>query len=144
MGWRPTVHAAGDAAVAEVLGGFAVADAQSSIRGKRWTIEHAALTNPALTQQMHRLGVQISVQNHMYLAGPIVERYWGSSRAEQNTPVATYLDAGLLVAGGTDAPVIPANPFWDLYFLPSRAPLSGKSYGANDPWPSGTEPPHKV
>src|SRR3546814_21075402 len=77
MGWRPTVHAAGDAAVAEVLSGFAVADAQSSIRGKRWTIEHAALTNPALTQQMHRLGVQISVQNHMYLAGPIVERYWG-------------------------------------------------------------------
>src|SRR3546814_3941365 len=62
MGWRPTVHAAGDAAVAEVLSGFAVADAQSSIRGKRWTIEHAALTNPALTQQMHRLGVQISVQ----------------------------------------------------------------------------------
>src|SRR3546814_17175310 len=40
MGWRPTVHAAGDAAVAEVLSGFAVADAQSSIRGKRWTIEH--------------------------------------------------------------------------------------------------------
>src|SRR3546814_3869074 len=74
MGWRPTVHAAGDAAVAEVLSGFAVADAPSSIRVKRWTIEHAALTNPALTQQMHRLGVQISVQHHMYLAGPLVAR----------------------------------------------------------------------
>ena len=139
MGWRPTVHAAGDAAVAEVLSGFAVTDAQSSIHGKRWTIEHAALTNPSLTQQMHRLGVQISVQNHMYLAGPIVERYWGSSRAEQNTPVATYLDAGLLVAGGTDAPVIPANPFWELYFFASRDTISGKSYGAKERVPSRTE-----
>src|SRR3546814_13137286 len=88
---------------------------------------------------MHRLGVQISVQNHMYLAGPIVERYWGSSRAEQNTPVATYLDAGLLVAGGTDAPVIPANPFWELYFFASRDTISGKSYGANERVPSRTE-----
>src|SRR3546814_14661862 len=88
---------------------------------------------------MHRLGVQISVQNHMYLAGPIVERYWGSSRAEQNTPVATYLDAGLLVAGGTDAPVIPANPFWELYFFASRDIISGKSYGSNERVPSRTE-----
>src|SRR3546814_8728793 len=103
MGWRPTVHAAGDAAVAEVLSGFAVADAQSSIRGKRWTIEHAALTNPALTQQMHRLGVQISVQNHMYLTGPIVESSWGSARAAPKPLVATYLDAGLLVAAGPHA-----------------------------------------
>src|SRR3546814_16850802 len=75
----------------------------------------------------------------MYRAGPIVERYWGSSRAEQNTPVATYLDAGLLVAGGTDAPVIPANPFWELYFFASRATISGKSYGANERVPSRTE-----
>src|SRR3546814_11198004 len=35
MGWRPTVHAAGDAAVAEVLSGLAEAEAQTSIRGKR-------------------------------------------------------------------------------------------------------------
>src|SRR3546814_20375310 len=94
-----------------------------------WTSEHAALTNPGQTQQMHRLGVQISVQNHMYLAGPIVERYWGSSRAEQNTPVATYLDAGILVDGGTDAPELPANPFWELCFFASRDTISGKSYG---------------
>src|SRR3546814_17698622 len=75
----------------------------------------------------------------MYLAGPSVERYWGSSRAEQNTPVATYLDAGLLVAGGTDAPVLPANPFWELYFFASRDTISGKSYGANERVPSRTE-----
>ena len=131
MGWRPAVHAAGDAAVAEVLKGFAAADALSPIRNKRWTIEHASLTNAALTQEMRRLGVQLSVQDHMYLAGPIVERYWGAARADRNTPVAAYLDAGLLVAGGTDAPVIPANPFWELYFFASRNTISGKSYGVS-------------
>lgn len=139
IGWRPAVHAVGDAALAEVLKGFAAADAGSPIRKKRWTIEHASLTNAALTQEMRRLGVQISVQDHMYLAGPIVERYWGAARADRNTPVATYLDAGLLVAGGTDAPVIPANPFWELYFFASRATLSGKSYGVSQRILSRTE-----
>lgn len=139
MGWRPTVHAAGDAALAEVLKGFSAADAQSSIRNKRWTIEHASLTSTALTQEMQRLGVQVSMQDHLYLAGPIVERYWGAARADRNTPVATYLDAGLLVAGGTDAPVIPANPFWALYFFASRNTISGKSYGVSERILSRTE-----
>ena len=139
MGWRPTVHAVGDAALAEVLKGFAAADARSPIRHKRWTIEHASLTNAALTQEMRRLGVQVTVQDHMYLAGPIVERYWGAARAERNTPLVAYLDAGLLVAGGTDAPVIPANPFWELYFFASRNTISGKSYGVSQRLSSRTE-----
>jgi predicted amidohydrolase YtcJ len=129
MGWRPTVHAAGDAAVAEVLEGFAAADARSSIRKKRWTIEHASLTTLALTSAMKRLGVQLSMQDHMYLAGPIVERYWGASRANRNTPLADFLRKGLLVAGGTDAPVVPVNPFWELYFFASRDTISGRTYG---------------
>ncbi len=139
MGWRPTVHAVGDAALAEVLKGFAAADARAPIRRKRWTIEHASLTAAALTQEMRRLGVQVTVQDHMYLAGPIVERYWGVARAERNTPLVAYLDAGLLVAGGTDAPVIPANPFWELYFFATRNTISGKSYGVSQRLLSRTE-----
>nr|WP_269473257.1 amidohydrolase family protein [Kineobactrum salinum] len=139
VGWRPAVHAVGDAALAAVLNGFEAADAQSSIRNKRWTIEHASLTNPDLTQRMQRLGVQVSMQHHIYLAGPIVERYWGATRAGHNTPIATYLDAGLLVAGGTDAPVLPANPFSALYFFASRDTISGKSYGTPERVPSRTE-----
>ena len=139
IGWRPAVHAVGDAALAEVLAGFAAVDARTSIRDKRWTIEHASLTNPALTQEMRRLGVQVSVQGHMYLAGPIVERYWGAARADRNTPIGAYLDAGLLVAGGTDAPVIPANPFWELYFFASRNTISGKAYGMSQRILSRTE-----
>ena len=47
------------------------------------------------------------------------------------TPVKTYLDAGLLVAGGTDSPVIPFNPFWALYHFASRDTISDGVYGAD-------------
>ena len=51
--------------------------------------------------------------------------------ASEVTPVKTYLDAGLLVAGGTDSPVIPFNPFWELYHFASRDTISDGVYGAD-------------
>jgi len=36
-----------------------------------------------------------------------------------------------LVAGGTDSPVIPFNPFWELYHFASRDTISDGVYGAD-------------
>ena len=56
--------------------------------------------------------------------------YWGRARAEQVTPVRTFLDEKLLVAGGTDSPVIPYNPFWAMYHFITRDTISDGVYGA--------------
>jgi len=132
MGWRPTVHAAGDAAIAEVLDSYERADAVKPIAGKRWAIEHAHISNAGLVERMKKLDVMLSVQDHLYLAAPALKRYWGEARATQVTPLKTYLEAGLVVAGGTDAPVIPFNPFWELYHFASRDTMSDGVYGANE------------
>jgi predicted amidohydrolase YtcJ len=58
-------------------------------------------------------------------------KYWGRERAAQVTPVRTFLDQGILVAGGTDSPVIPYNPFWAMYHFITRETLSDGVYGVN-------------
>ncbi|SEU20883.1 amidohydrolase [Variovorax sp. OV084] len=130
-GWRVATHAVGDAAIDQVLEGYEKASAAKDIRQTGWTIEHAAIMRPDQLPKLKALNLRMSVQDHLYLVAPILKNYLGVDRYSQYSPIRTYLDAGLLVAGGTDAPVIPINPFWGLYHLVSRDSISGGVAGAN-------------
>ena len=79
---------------------------------------------------MKALGVAISAQSHLYLAGPSLVKYWGATRAGITTPVKMYLDAGLPVSSGTDAPVVPYPPLWTLYHFVTRDTITGGVLGA--------------
>jgi predicted amidohydrolase YtcJ len=131
LGWRVATHAVGDAAIDQVLDAYAAANADKSIAGKRWSIEHFFIGRPDHYPRVRELGLVISAQDHLYRAGPSLIKYWGRDRAEQVTPVRTFLDQGILVAGGTDSPVIPYNPFWAMYHFISRETISDGVYGAN-------------
>jgi predicted amidohydrolase YtcJ len=128
-GWHVITHAVGDAALDEVLDAYAAADKDSSIKGKRWSVEHAFVSRPEQVARLKALDIAVSAQDHLYLAAPVLRKYWGWDTASEVTPVKTYLDAGLLVAGGTDSPVIPFNPFWNLYHMASRDTISDGVYG---------------
>jgi predicted amidohydrolase YtcJ len=130
-GWHVITHAVGDAGLDEVLDAYAAADKDSSIKGKRWSVEHAFVSRPEQVARLKKLDVAVSAQDHLYLAAPVLKKYWGWATASEVTPVKTYLDAGLLVAGGTDSPVIPFNPFWNLYHMASRDTISDGVYGAD-------------
>jgi predicted amidohydrolase YtcJ len=131
QGWRVATHAVGDAAVDQVLTAYELANKDKPLIGKRWTVEHAFIGRPDLVKRMQALKLMVSVQDHLYLAAPALKKYWGWDLASEVTPVKTYLDAGLLVAGGTDSPVIPFNPFWELYHFASRDTISDGVYGAD-------------
>ena len=130
-GWHVITHAVGDAALDEVLDGYAAADKDASIKGKRWSVEHAFVSRPEQVARLKQLDIVVSAQDHLYLAAPVLKKYWGWDIASEVTPVKTYLDAGLLVAGGTDSPVVPFNPFWNLYHMASRDTISDGVYGAD-------------
>src|SRR5207249_12200076 len=100
-------HAVGDAAIDEVLAAYEAANAEKSIAGRRWTIEHAFIPRPDHYPRMKRLGLIISAQDHLYVAGPSLVKMWGPKHAAWMTPLRTYLDQGLMVSLGTDASVIP-------------------------------------
>lgn len=130
-GWHVITHAVGDAALDEVLDAYAAADKDASIKGKRWSVEHAFVSRPEQVARLKALDIAVSAQDHLYLAAPVLKKYWGWETASEVTPVKTYLDAGLLVAGGTDSPVVPFNPFWNLYHMASRDTISDGVYGAD-------------
>jgi predicted amidohydrolase YtcJ len=128
-GWRVATHAVGDAAIDLVLDAYEAANHDRSIAGRRWTIEHAFIGRRDHLPRMKALDLAISAQNHLYLAGPSLVKYWGSARAALTTPVRRYLDAGLLVSSGTDAAVVPYQPLWTLYHFVTRDTLTGGVMG---------------
>jgi len=130
-GWRVATHAVGDAAVDQVLDAYEAADRERSIKGRRWAIEHFFIARPDHFPRARALEVVVSAQDHLYLAAPSMAKYWGRARADQVTPVRTFMDEKLLVAGGTDSPVIPYNPFWSMYHFITRETISDGVYGAN-------------
>ncbi len=136
LGWRATTHAVGDAAIDEVLDAYEAANAEHPIIGKRWAIEHLFVSRPEQLARMKKLDLILSVQDHLYLAAPALKNYLGAARASHVTPVKTYLDAGFLVVGGTDLPVVPFNPFFAFYHFLTRDTISDGVYGASERVPS--------
>jgi len=131
LGWRVATHAVGDAAIDEVLAAYEAADAEKSIVGRRWTIEHGFIPQTDQFPRMKKLGLVISAQDHLYLAGPSLVNYWGPARAARTTPMRAYLDQGFVVAGGTDSAVVPYPPLWVIYHFVSRDTISGGVLGAD-------------
>ena len=129
LDWRVATHAVGDAAIDLVLNAYEKANAERSIVNRRWSIEHAFIGRPDHLPRMKALGLAISAQNHLYLAGPSLVRYWGATRAGITTPARMYLDAGLQVSSGTDAPVVPYPPLWTLYHFMTRDTITGGVLG---------------
>src|SRR5262249_1401121 len=78
-----------------------------------------------------KLDLVISAQDHLYLAGPSLVKYWGAKRAAWTTPLRAYLDRGFVVAGGTDSAVVPFPPLWVIYHFVTRDTISGGVLGAD-------------
>jgi predicted amidohydrolase YtcJ len=131
LGWRVGTHAVGDAAIDEVLAGYEAANREKPIKGSRWAIEHGFLPRAEHFARINALGVFVTVQDHLYLAGPSLVHYWGGARAAQVTPVRTYLDHEVEIAAGTDAPVVPFPPLWTMYHFITRETISGGVLGPN-------------
>jgi predicted amidohydrolase YtcJ len=128
-GWRVSTHAVGDAAIEEVLIAYEGANAEKSIAGRRWTVEHGFLPHEDHFKRMKNLGLVVSAQDHLYLAGPSLVKMWGPKRAAWVTPVRAYLDHGLIVSAGTDSPVVPYPPLWVFYHFVTRDTISGGVLG---------------
>lgn len=131
QGWRVSTHAVGDAAIDQVLTAYEEANAEKSIVGRRWTIEHGFVPRPNQFPRMKKLEIAIAAQNHLYLAGPSLVKMWGPKRAAWVTPVRAYLDAGIPVSGGTDASVVPYPPLWVFYHFVTRDTITGGVLGSD-------------
>ena len=128
-GWRVATHAVGDAAMDLVLDAYGKANQDRSIVGRRFVVEHGFIADHDQLPRLKELGLAVSGQHHLYLAGPSLVKYWGTERAHRVTPMRTYLDAGIPVSLGSDSPVVPYRPLWVLYHFITRDTISAGVMG---------------
>ena len=131
-GWRPAVHIMGDATLDAVLGAFEAANAESSIRDKRWIVEHIPLVHSDQMERLARLGVLVSAQVQPYNGAEGMIRNFGKERADRAVPLRELLDHHLIVSTGSDwAGEGDDNPFVNLYFYVTRKTRTGTLLGAS-------------
>jgi predicted amidohydrolase YtcJ len=117
------IHAIGDAANRRVLDAFERAREQekpTSGGALRHRIEHAQILHPDDIPRFARLGVAASMQPlHATSDMHAADRLWGS-RSRYSYAWRSLLDAGALVAFGSDAPVETPNPFAGIHAAVTR------------------------
>jgi predicted amidohydrolase YtcJ len=107
-GLQICVHCFGDAAVDLTLDAFEEAMNANPRPDPRHRIEHCVLCTPEATQRMKDLGVVVSTQpQFIRLGGDIYADYFGEERARRAIVTREWLDSGVTVALGSDAPSTP-------------------------------------
>jgi predicted amidohydrolase YtcJ len=130
-GWRPAPHIAGDGTLDHVLAAYEAADADSSIRNKRWIVEHIPYVQPDQIQKIARLGVMVSSQFQGRQGTAGAARALGPERANRIAPLRDLLDHRIIVSAGSDWSGGPNyNPFENIYFYVTRKAEDGSVVNA--------------
>lgn len=120
-GLQVGMHAIGDRAIEQVLGAweriYRRLDSRERrhFRARRHRIEHFEMPTLAQIERAAMLGLGISMQPAFDAAwgfpGALYERRVGPDRAWSMNPIRTIFDRGLEVGVGSDAPVVPVDPW---------------------------------
>lgn len=123
IGFNMRIHAIGDAANRIALNAFEKALKETGIDGKqaRFALEHCQVLTPEDIPRLAELGVIASMQPlHATEDMHFAEARLGPERMEGAYIWKTLLDAGVVVATGTDYSVSPYNPFYTLHAAVTR------------------------
>ncbi|MEJ8545111.1 amidohydrolase [Brevibacillus borstelensis] len=106
-GFQLHVHSIGDAATRITLDGFEYAEKKNGKRDARPSIVHLQLFDSKDLERFKRLGVIGIPQPYWFLKEPgffeeIEVPYLGRERAEQEYPMKSMINAGIVMASGSD------------------------------------------
>ena len=136
LGWRPSPHVLTNESLDNVLQAYEAADRESSIRDKRWVVEHIPNATPTQMDRLAKLSVIVSTQTAGYASNyDAAVQNLGKEQAERQTPVKEMLDHRLVVVTGSDYAgpnpdtASPNDPFIPLYYYVTRRTREGKVIG---------------
>ena len=125
-GFQTNVHAIGDAANGAVLSAFAAIPESQRI-ALRHRDEHAQIVNTGDLPRFARLGIIASIQpTHATSDKGMAEARGGEARLAGGYAWKSLIDSGARVAGGSDFPVEPPNPFYGLHAAVTRQSRDGQ------------------
>jgi predicted amidohydrolase YtcJ len=130
LGFQLATHAIGDRANRVVLDIYERTFEAHGADDRRWRIEHAQHLHPADVPRFAALGVIASMQGvHATSDAPWVPLRLGAQRAESGAYVwRSLLDAGVVIANGTDAPVEHISPIASLASSVVREGRQGNAF----------------
>ena len=120
------VHAIGDAATSVTLYAFASAEFQNGKRDSRNSITHLQLVDESDIKKFKELGVIAVPQPYWFSKDDyyynIQVPYLGQKRADEEYPMKSFFDEGVVAASSSDYPVtIPCNPLEAIQFGITRS-----------------------
>lgn len=128
-GFQVSLHASGDAAVAEAIG--AVADlAETFPDDRRWRIENAHVIDAADLPKLGANDIMVSVQPaNGQSSAALANARLGVLRADTAFPAASILAAGAPLSLGSNIPAGKAAPFADMAGAITREDENGQPFG---------------
>jgi predicted amidohydrolase YtcJ len=128
-GWQLTTHDQGGGAVDAWLDCLAALDREKPIRDSRSFVMHASFQSPDAIERMKKMGILADTQSQwLYHDGDALEKVFGNDGMRYFFPLRSYLDAGIIVAAGSDhmighdknKAVNPYNPFLSMWIEIAR------------------------
>lgn len=130
-GYQVNTHAIGDRANREVLDLYEEAFRSApDKKDLRWRIEHAQHLHPDDISRFAKLGIIASMQGvHATSDGPWVLKRLGPERAKSGAYLwRSLLDAGVVIANGTDTPVEDIDPIASFAASVTRRMADGTAF----------------
>jgi predicted amidohydrolase YtcJ len=128
-GLQAQTHAVGDETIDVIVRSYERVNKEKPIGDLRWTIMHLFHPSDAALKKMAELGIAATMQDHPVLLGHNQRRWWGDEHAAYAIPIREAIDAGVLVGGGTDGPVVPVDPYLSMWWMTTRQVLKGYVLG---------------
>lgn len=132
-GLQVETHAIGDRANRIILDLYeaalkAVPPDQRPIKKPRWRVEHAQNVDPADLPRFAKLGLIPSMQpSHAISDLFFAPKRLGMDRLANAYPWQSFLKSGVIICGGSDAPVERGEPMIEFYAAVARKSIKGES-----------------
>ncbi|MFF8591848.1 amidohydrolase [Streptomyces sp. NPDC015220] len=125
-GWQVATHAIGDAALDVALDAYEEAQRLYPRADVRHRVEHAAVASDAQVARIAALGL-IPVPQGRFLSeiGDGLLTALGAERSRLAYRMRSFLDAGVVLPGSTDAPVVAGSPVLSIHDMVNRRTASG-------------------
>jgi predicted amidohydrolase YtcJ len=137
-GLQVMIHAIGDRANDQILSIYEQVARAHGLRDRRFRIEHAQHLRPEEIAEFARQKVVASMQPyHAIDDGRWAEKRIGPARIKGTYAFRSLLDAGAVLAFGSDWTVAPIDPLLGVYAAVTRRTLDGKN-------PDGWVPEQKI
>jgi predicted amidohydrolase YtcJ len=139
--WQLSAHAQGGGAVDGFLDAMEALDREHPIRPSRSHLIHASFQSPEAIARMKRLGILADVQSAwLELDSGALTKVFGYNGMRYFFPLRSYLNAGIVLAGGSDhmighdkdAAVNPYNPFRGMWTAVTRRNSQGETLHAEE------------